>query len=114
MNHQDTQQLGLFEAAKEDKHVVWLESYLLECGNWMTANALALLVGRPEGEESRRWVRSLAQVSDWVISGQKGYKHVKHATAEEVNHFVAWMESQATRMAKRAERMRKNAHAVLG
>ncbi|HYG36371.1 MAG TPA: hypothetical protein VEC99_16375, partial [Clostridia bacterium] len=70
--------------------------------------------GREDSDDSRRWVRALAQASDWVISGQKGYKHLSHATAEEVNHFIHWMESQGKKMIGRAERMRRNAHGVLG
>jgi len=107
-------QLGLFQMSSEDLNVQWLEGYLRECQRWMTAQDLVVLVGKVNSDDSRRWIRTLAQASEWVISGQKGYKHLEHATAEEVNHFVNWMESQGKKMIGRAERMRRNAHAALG
>lgn len=106
--------LGLFETTETDTNVKWLEKYLRESGGWMTAAVLAAAAGRPITDEGRRWVRMLAEASSWVISGQKGYKHLQNATAEEVSHFVNWMESQGKKMIARAERARRNAHAVMG
>lgn len=116
MNQAPTKQteMPLFQVGAEDQNVRWMESYLKEVREWMTAAALAVLVGKPDSDDSRRWVRSLAQASDWVISGQKGYKHLEHSTPEEISHFINWMESQGKKMIGRAERMRRNAHAVFG
>ena len=106
--------LPLFQVAPEDPNVAWLEGYLKEARDWMRAAQLVVLINKPDNDDSRRWLRALAQASDWVISGQKGYKHLEHATAEEVNHFINWMESQGKKMISRAERMRRNAHAIVG
>lgn len=96
----------------EDPNVTWLERWLEAKGGWVTARQLCVTAGREENGD--RWVRALAGASEWVISGQRGYKHVKHATAEEMSHFVNWMESQGKKMIERAERLRRNAHAVMG
>ena len=104
--------LPLFQVAPDDPNVAWLESYLQEHREWMTAKQILVVAGK-EGRDER-WVRALAQESAWVISGQKGYKHLDHATGEDVCRFVEWMESQAKKMIGRAERMRRNAHSVLG
>jgi hypothetical protein len=113
--HKDPQQdLPMFQVADDDPNIAWLEAYLLEAGDWMTARAIMTVAGKEDGEAGRRWVRALAQESCWVISGQNGYKHLKHATAEETGRFVNWMESQAKKMIGRAERMRRNAHMIFG
>jgi hypothetical protein len=100
-------QMGLFEEATVDEDARWLEHYLEATGRWHSAADLALAHGEEDGDVGRRWIRSLAQMSDRVISGQRGYKHVRHATAEEVEHFVNWMESQGKKMISRAERTRQ-------
>ncbi|HSM84593.1 MAG TPA: hypothetical protein VLT16_00520 [Candidatus Limnocylindrales bacterium] len=101
--------LPLFEVSKDSENVRWLERYLQASGTWLAAQYLADLVQKDD-----RWIRALAAASDWVISGQKGYKHIEHATAAEVEHFVNSMESQAKKMFGRAERMRKNMHKAVG
>lgn len=115
MNQAQTEQatLPLFEAPEKDaENVRWLENYLKSSRDWMEGGALELIAGREKYQG--RWVRALAQASEWVISGQKGYKHLEHATAEEVSHFVNWMESQGKKMIGRAEKIRRNAHAIFG
>jgi hypothetical protein len=104
----------MFDQRRDEEEVRWLESYLQECGGWRTAMELLILVGREKTSDGARWVRALAEASDRVISGQKGYKHLDHCTADEVSHFVNWMESQGKKMIGRAERVRRNAHAVFG
>lgn len=104
-------ELALFkEPAGDDANVHWLEEYLKNAGGWMLAIDLERLVGKES--HAGRWVRQLANASEWVISGQKGYKHLEHSTAEEVNHFANAMESQGKKMFSRAERIRRNAHAI--
>ena len=107
-------QLPLFEAAPEDPNVQWLEQLLKDCASWQAAREILQLAGKPNTDDGRRWVRALAQASQWVISGQRGYKHLHNATAEEAGHFVNWMESQAKKMTRRAEKLRRNAHVVFG
>ena len=105
--------LPLFQAPPSDASVLWLERYLKEVADWVPAARLAELQNRP-GDEGKRWIRAVAEASEWVISGQKGYKHLEHTTAEEVNHFVNWMERQGKKMIARAERVKRNAHSVFG
>jgi hypothetical protein len=111
-------QLDLF-APPDKKNVRWLESWLDIRPGWHTALAILTSI-YPEWSTSefsdtqKRALRAYAQESEWIISGQKGYKHLSAATAEEVAHFVNWMESQAREMTRRAELIRKNAHKIFG
>jgi hypothetical protein len=95
-------------------NVTWLEELLNDRKAWMTAADVLRCVGKDDTDDQKRMVRRLAKASLWLISGQKGYKHISHATAEEINHFVNWMESQATEMTRRAEAIRRNAHRIFG
>lgn len=105
-------QLSLFAAPPaDDPDVVWLERTLDVVGDWMRAKELATA---SEDRLDERDVRSLAEASSAVISGQKGYKHLDRATAEEIAHFIAWMESQGRKMIGRAERIRRHAHGRIG
>lgn len=107
-------ELGLYDVPAVAQDVQWLERVLREVKGWRSARELADLAGQGDSEEGRRWVRSLASASDWVLSGQKGYKHLDHATAEEIKRFVEWMQRQGRKMIERAERMRRNAHRLVG
>ena len=103
------------ECAEDDsKDVAWLETLLRERNAWITAAQILQLVDREESDSQKCYIRHIAQASAWIISGQKGYKHLAHATAEEINHFANWMESQATEMTRRAEAVRRNAHRIFG
>lgn len=105
-------QIELFGAPEPaDPNVAWLERTLTVVGDWMLAKELANASG---GRLSDRDVRLLAEGSDCVISGQRGYKHLDRATAEEISRFVAWMESQGKKMIGRAERIRRHAHGRIG
>jgi hypothetical protein len=107
-----------FDLAKptpRDPGVDRLVSYLLAAPGWHHANSILTVWGESQDGTNRRWIRALAAAGEpEVISGQRGYQHVKHASAEEVNHFVRWIESQARRMTARAEAVRRRAHALVG
>jgi len=106
-------QLGLFEQPRHaaDADVAWLENLLKGANCWMTAaDIMQTVVGRLGDRD----VRALASQSAWIISGQKGYKHVEHATPEEIHHCAAWLESQAKLMGERAGRIRSSAHKIFG
>ena len=109
-------QMTFFNPAYDDgrENVTWLETLLRERKGWMTAAQILQLIDREETDTQKRQLRHIAQASEWIISGQKGYKHIEHATAEEISHFVNWMESQATEMTRRAEAVRRNAHRIFG
>lgn len=100
----------LFALPPTDNRVVWLELLLKENTGWMTS---ADIVKASSAPISDREVRARASASSWVISGQKGYKHLDHATAEEITHAANWLESQAKKMGERAQQIRRNAHAKL-
>ncbi len=98
-------------AAGVSKELAWLEKLLLEARCWMTAGDITLTT---MGRVIDRDIRQMASESPRIISGQKGYKHVAHATAEEVNHAANWLESQAKKMSDRACAIRRAAHQLFG
>lgn len=104
-------QLGLFEVAPDDPNVQWLENLLLSAGHWMTAADIEQTCA---GRADDRNIRALASASGWVISGQRGYRHLRNATAKEVAMCCNTLESQASTMGKRAGRLRSNAHTIFG
>src|SRR5689334_21696813 len=109
-----TSQLPLLPDPADGRNVRWLEDLLRGRPGWLTAAQLLQLLGDPDTDALKRELRLLANASEWIISGQKGYKHLEHATAEEISHFCNWMESQAKQMTQRAETLRRNAHRIFG
>ena len=101
----------LFKPPRENADVAWFENLLHGANCWLSAKDIALSTGGKVGE---RDARALASASGKILSGQKGYKHIAHATAEEVNHAAAWLESQARTMSERAGRLRREAHKIFG
>jgi len=93
-----------------DPNIMWLENLLHGAGRWMMAKDIAFTTG---GRVIDRDIRDYASASEWIISGQKGYKHITHATVEEINHACSWLESQARKMNARARRLRDNSHRIL-
>jgi hypothetical protein len=104
-------QLTLFAASPSDPKIEWMESTLLAVGDWMSASELSSASG---GRLDDRAIRALAGNSDNVVSGQLGYKHIRRATTEEIDHAATWLESQSRKMAERATRIRRNAHQLVG
>src|SRR4051812_34832794 len=75
--------------------------------DWLTASDILNRLNLTDTEASRRSIRACAEaLSDQLISGQLGYKHVDRATEEEVRHFCNWMDSQGDKMKLRAARTR--------
>jgi len=103
-------ELQAFQAAPDDPNVRELERILLHAKCWLRANVICWLTGWTDP----RQVRELAEASDCVISGQLGYKHLQHATPEEQDHFYNWMGSQARKMWRRVQRVRRRAHQLVG
>lgn len=104
-------QLSLFEARPGDANVGWLEELLKTQGGWLTAREI---MQHSFGRLNDRQVRSLANASDWIISGQRGYCHMEKGTLEDARHFCNSMESQINAMGKRVGRIRVNAHKIFG
>jgi len=109
----DQLELKPFQAAPDDVNVRWLENLLDGAKCWMTAKDIALTTN---GKALDRDIRVLASASKWILSGpgSPGYKHIKHSTPEEVNHFADATKSQGVNMLKRSIRMRKAAHEIFG
>lgn len=101
----------LFAAKPEDISVKWFENLLRGAGCWMTARDVILST---HGKAHERVLRELASASNEIISGQKGYKHTDHATAEEIDHAANWLVSQGKKMIKRGLGIRRAAHRRIG
>jgi hypothetical protein len=103
-----------FLAHKEDMDVTWLERTLEENRQWLFASELLALAGIPPTENEKRWLRDLASRSGWIISGGRGYRHVRHATGEEIHRFRAALLHQAREVCRRVGRVTRNAHTIFG
>lgn len=99
--------------APPPKEVAWFEKLLQGAKCWMMASDILLAVGRPVDDSGKRWLKALAAETVWVIGGQKGYRHVQHASTEEINHAASRLESAAKVMADRAGAIRSNAHRII-
>lgn len=107
----ETSQLYLFAEPPQDAEVKAMVRLLRDSGRWMRAAD----IGRMMGIGCDRRIRALAAAAaPEVISGQKGYRWVGAATADEITHFVRWMENQAKEMIRRAEAVRRRAHGIVG
>lgn len=104
-------ELPLFRTTPADPNVQWLESILDERRGWLTAREIAAASGDRVDD---RQVRALAAASPSIISGQRGYRHLRHASAEEIDHAASWLESQARAMLDRSVRIRRRAHELVG
>lgn len=89
----------------------WLETLLFGAQCWMSARAI---METTKGRVIDREIRQVASESSKIISGQKGYKHIAHATAEEVNHSANWLISQGKKMIRRGIAQRNEAHKIFG
>jgi hypothetical protein len=124
-------QLELFRPKPTNPNVAWLTDLLLDHGRrtasteangWLNSSQIITKAGFYTDEKgNRRWllndrdVRALAEAaSPKIISGQKGYKHADHATADELNHCSNSLKSQAVKMLKRSVAIRRYAHAKIG
>jgi hypothetical protein len=104
-------ELPILPPRYEDPNIEYLVE-LLYGMDWVTAAELTQLISaRIKENWSERKIRGLAEAaSPEIISGQLGYRHIDSATLEEIHHFVQWMESQARKMIRRAEAVRRRAH----
>lgn len=96
--------------AVEAGDVEALERLLLRAGGWRTESEVLVALGRADTESQKRQVRRWANLSPRIISGQDGYKHLKHASVAEVQHCCAALECQAKEVAERVGRIRREFH----
>lgn len=113
MNNLDLQQeLNLRTAEGWQEAMHRLEALLRDRG-WAWSADLCQAMGIAPTENGKRQIRLLASGSEWIISGQKGYKHLQFATAEEFAEFrMTWM-AQAKSICKRVARVTRNMHQVI-
>lgn len=108
-------QLELFRPAATNPNVAWFVEILFVNGGWMRAADILAIVPPDFDGLTDRDVRAWAEAAaPKVISGQRGYKHTDHATAEEIKMFINTMESQGSKMLSRANKVRTYAHAKIG
>lgn len=98
----------------EPERINWLVGELHRAHGWLFAGELCRRCALEETEEHKRVLRRLASSSPLIVAGQKGYKHIEWATAEEVDHCCKALLSQARELGERAARIRRTAHALIG
>lgn len=90
------------ETKPSDKEVQTFVAALLAAAAWCTARELAYL-------GNTRRLRALREHCEGaVISGQRGYLHVAHATVDDVEHFQNRMRSQAAKMTHAAHEVNQH------
>lgn len=95
----------------DQDHLATLIGLLAARKDWTPAYDLLIWLDVQPTESRRRWLRNLAANSDGlIISGQHGYRHISHATPDEVAHAANWLEHQATTMGQRARAIRRCFH----
>ncbi|HUS37327.1 MAG TPA: hypothetical protein VM680_18415 [Verrucomicrobiae bacterium] len=104
-------QLELIETPPPDPRVEEMIHILADQKGWITAAQLLVTAWWPITEENKRLLRDLASQSDGqIISGQRGYRHIRHATLEEIDHAANWLQHQAVEMDNRARAIRRRKH----
>lgn len=107
--------LPLFLVKPDHPNVRLLVRTLTDAPDWLFAADIIEKWGLPDSEHNRRMIRALAEAaSPEALSGQRGYRWIGHATAEEVNHAAGWLEAQAKKMSDRACAIRRRAHQIFG
>ena len=102
-------QLDLFERRQRqlDEDVAILTSHLLLAGRWQSRDQLCKALGWTD-----RRIRSARKAAlGVVIFGQNGFKHMRHATAEEADVCKKTLLSQAAEMQQGAMDVDKAYHA---
>jgi len=106
--------LPLFLIDKANTNVARLVELLDTARDWLHAATILERWAVIDTEHNRRFVRALAAAAEpEIISGQLGYKHIAHATPEEIHHAAAWLEGQGKKMADRACALRRRAHQLI-
>lgn len=92
------------------EEVAWLETVLLAADRWLKADELAALSAH--GYDDRD-IRALASASELVVSGHRGYRHLRQCDLAEVDRGCNRLASQGREMIERSLRLRRTAHRVL-
>lgn len=89
-----------------------IEAYLLEHRGWVPAHELCQKFGIRQ-RKLRGLYGSPGLCSEFAISSDKGYRHVKYATDTEWERFAARMREHATGELKRRRRLQLKRAALL-
>lgn len=98
-------QMNLILPRVQQKAAEMMDRFLeqLSDGQWHRAKELSWSL-----HTSDRVIRMMAEKSAGrVISGQEGYRLLRYATNDEIDHAEAWLLSQANRMRERALEIRR-------
>ncbi|ODU25010.1 MAG: hypothetical protein ABS95_01135 [Verrucomicrobia bacterium SCN 57-15] len=110
MTATDQLELPVFKPGADQKDIDRFVEILRVNMGWMTARQIKLRTGWCD-----RKCRALAAASDGqIISGNNGYKHTLHASADEFHEFYGRMTHQGKEMLARAERARRIHHKKVG
>jgi len=104
-------QADLFAVPPIQVSGLWLENLLKGAACWMSARDIELTTRGVAGD---REIRKLASASEKIVSGDRGYKHIEHATTDEIDHCSNRLVSQGKKMIRRGIAIRRNGHALLG
>jgi hypothetical protein len=105
---------GLTGEVPADESVATIIAILDQETDWLTAAQLLQKIGEAPTDSKKRQLREIANASQGkIISGQKGYRHIRHATPEEILHAAAWLEHQAVEMGERAKAIRRAFHQLV-
>lgn len=103
--------LIVLEPRQADQWRAWIEHWLLAHGGWHTSQHICAATG---GRLDDRTLRHVISSSDCIISSHKGFRHIEHATAEEIRHFLNDMLSRARALGRRYAAVRRRAHKLIG
>lgn len=97
----------------DQRRITNLKLALKEHQGWVKASELCWLFDLNAHETGRRMVRQAADLSaPEIISGQEGYKHISHATPEEIQHAANWLISQGRKMINRGLAILRRGHEI--
>jgi hypothetical protein len=85
-----------------------LLAYLAGRG-WVCRRQIELMLGIDD-----RTIRDIAETSDEIISGNRGYKLFAEATTEEIRECLGRISSQVDKMTARYIRLHNKAHREVG
>lgn len=84
-------------------HDIERVKFALACGGWMKGREITRRYGIPN-----RLIRAVAEATGEIISGQRGYRLVKFASAEEIRSSIADLRSRCRHLEARAQRLERH------
>ena len=108
-------EIGFHEMAPEAPDAQWLAQWLDQHPGWHHASDVLRVLGRDEeSEDEKRVIRAAASARAELLSGQRGYCHMRHVPDAEFQHTIAGWRSQARKLDERIIRALHYRHAQIG